>query len=345
MDQHRFAIATISLGWHESHSLPEKLNAAAQNGYQGIEMVYPNLEREAAAQNQTVEECAVDMRALCDKLNLKVVALGAFENYEGSLEPLSLRLGKATKWVNLARILQAEFIQIPASYEVTSLRLSEDEIVNELRLLADCGLPKEGSGGATITFAYENLSWSVRTSTWQELLYIKRRVARPNFKLCLDTYHILTKLWGDCTVPSGRLHNGDAALEADFRRMVHEIRPEEVGFVQLSDAEHMKPPIAPAELRKQGKHYAEYWSAVGRLFPLETEEGAYLPMVGLCHTWLAELGWTGWVSMETFYKTMADEERRPDHWAKRGVDSWAKLKKQMESYEIADVQVPEKGRI
>ncbi|KAF2717798.1 putative AP endonuclease, family 2 [Polychaeton citri CBS 116435] len=326
LESQRVAIASISLGWHESFSLEEKIHAASSSGYKGIEIVHSDLQKEATSRSETIEQCAEYISQLCRERNLGVVTLASFDNYEGSPLPLVERLEEALRWVNLARILQADSIQVPASYDHASLAVSEDAIVDELRLLADCGMPRSGRDEATITVAYEPMSWSVRTDTWEHAIYIKRRVARSNFKLCLDTYHILTKLWGDCTVASGRIPNGDLRLEESLHGFLRQVQPDDVAFVQLSDVERMDPPVSFNTLRKAGKHYAWYWCSWGRLFPLEAEEGAYLPMIGICRAWLVDLGWTGWVSMETFHRKMTDEKTRPDHWAERGMKSWNRLK-------------------
>lgn len=325
MDSHRLAIATVSLGWHKSHTLFDKASAAARHGFRGTELVFGDLEKAALDDKQLPREYAVKFKKHCEALGLQIISLAPFENFEGSPLPLAQRLRTALEWTEIARIVGADFIQIPASYDPASLKVSEDAIINELRLLADCGLPRPGSNERMIAFAYEPMSWSVRTDTWQHALYIKRRVGRDNFKLCLDTYHILTKLWADCTEPSGRIPGGDVALQSSLRETLRVLHPSDVGFVQLSDAERMDPPVRFSELRDAGQHYGWYWSSRGRIFPLEAQHGAYLPMIDIVRTWLVELGWAGWVSMEIFHRSMDEEARGPEYWAQRGMQSWKRL--------------------
>lgn len=325
MDSHRIAIATISMGWHESHDLFDKASAAAKSGYNGIELPHGDLEKAATSKNQSLKECAASFKKHCNNLNLEIISLAPFENFEGSPLSLAQRMRTVFEWVDLARIVDAEFIQVPASFDHASLQASEDVIINELRLLADCGLPRPGSSERLITFAYEPMSWSVRSNTWQHALYIKHRVGKANFKLCLDTYHILTKLWADCTEPDGRIPGGDVALQMSLRESLRILQPSDVGFVQLSDADFMNPPVTFAQLKDAGKHYGWYWSGCGRVFPLESEHGAYLPMRDIVRTWLVELGWKGWVSMEIFHESMNEEVRGPEYWARRGMESWKRL--------------------
>lgn len=325
MNQHRLAIATISMGWHESHDLFDKASAAAANGFKGVELVSSDLEKAAASRTQSLRECSASFKKHCESLHLEIISLAPFENFEGSPLPLAQRLRTATEWVEIARMVGAEFIQVPASFDHASLQASGDDTVTELRHLADCGLPRPGSSERTITFAYEPMSWSVRSDTWQHALYIKHRVGRENFKLCLDTYHILTKLWADCTEPDGRIPGGDAALRMSLRESLRVLQPSDVGFVQLSDAEFMDPPVTFSHLRDVGKHYAWHWSGCGRIFPFEAEHGAYLPMLDIVRIWLVELGWSGWVSMEIFHESMNEKARGPEYWAKRGMESWRRL--------------------
>lgn len=330
MDRHDLAIATASLGWHEKHTLPEKLRAAARHGFKGVEVVFGDLEKEAARLSLSLDECAFQVRKQLDYLRLKAVSIAPFENYEGSPLPLALRLRSALQFIQMARIIGAPILQIPASYYHASLAACDDTIIEELRNLADAALPKPGTNEATITVAYEPMSWSVRCSTWQQALEVKHRVARPNFKLCLDTYHILTKLWGDCTSPDGRIPGGDEALKASLYETLRLMHPDDVGFVQLSDAGEMKT-VSHEELRRRRKHQAEHWSGVGRIFPLDIELGAYLPMLEIVKTWLVDMGWRGWVSMEIFHRTMEDEARGPEYWASKGATSWRRLTEALES--------------
>lgn len=323
--RHKIAISTISMGWHDSHGLDDKLQAIATRGFEGLELFWTDLEKDANTRKLAVEENARRVRSKCDELRLEICSLSSFDDYEGNQGvALDVRLEKARRWVAIARILRSDIIQIPANDDISSLAASDDQCVEELRLLADTGVPTS-SNEKTITWAYEPMAWSARVFTWQAALHTIRRVARPNLKLCLDTYHILAKLWADCTVPSGILPVGQQALEASMHDLPRMIRPDEIGFVQLSDAEKMSPPITIKELNSVGKHYSHYWCMWGRLFPFEEEQGAYLPMKEACNALLRDVGWHGWVSQEIFHRTMREEEPKPDEWARRGMESWKKV--------------------
>lgn len=324
-ERHKIAISSISMGWHDTHTLDDKLQAIAKHGYNGTELFWKDLEKDATARKITVEENAQRVRSKCDQLGIGICSLSSFDNFEGSQTvPLATRLGKAHRWVRIARTLGSEIIQIPANDDLTSLAASADECIDQLLMLADIGA-STADNEKTITWAYEPMAWSARDFTWQAALHTVRRVARPNFKLCLDTYHILAKLWADCTAPDGRVPGGQQVLEASMHDLPRMIRPHEIGFVQLSDAERMTPPVTIKELNDAGKHYSHYWCMWGRLFPFEEEYGAYLPMKEACVAMLREVGWRGWVSMEIFHRTMKEERPTPEEWARRGMESWRKV--------------------
>merc|ERR1711939_234037 len=329
MEKHKLAISSVSLGWHDNHTLFDKANAAAENGFQGLELVMGDLEKAAIDAGQTLEDHAVRFKAHCDGMDLAIISVAALENWEGSQTSLSLRMRKAIEWIRIARIVGAPILQVPASFEDVSLLVSEDEIVHQLRLLADCGLPRFGSDESTVEIAYEPMAWSVRSDTWQHALHIKRRVGRPNFKLCLDTYHILAKLWGDCSSPDGKIPGGDAAVERSLFETLRLMKAEDVSFVQLSDAALAQPPVTLAQLREAGKQPSWYWCSKGRCFPYQKSLGAYLPMTDIIRTWLIELGWSGWVSMEIFHSSMVQQDRGPGFWAFHGRKSWDKIKVEM----------------
>jgi sugar phosphate isomerase/epimerase len=283
-------------------------------------MIWNELAKDAAARGISIEENARRLGAKCQELGLHVIALASFENFDGAPTPLGSRLALASRWVNVARLLGSDMIQIPASYDFASLALSDDQVIDELRLLADTGLSGEQSQ-ATITFAYEPMAWSVRDNIWQTGLRRVRRVARPNFKLCLDTYHILARVWGDCTTSDGKVPYADQALQTSLHELSRSLHAEELAFVQLSDGERMDPPLLKKDMQPK-QHYSQHWCMWGRLFPYERDLGAYFPMEAACRCLLRDIGWVGWVSMETFHREMSKEELRPEHWAQRGVKSW-----------------------
>jgi 4-hydroxyphenylpyruvate dioxygenase len=195
-------------------------------------------------------------------------------------------------------------------------------IVSELSHLADIGT----AASPPVRFAYEALGWGTHVADWEESLRIVELVGRHNFGLCLDTYHILARLWADPTSPdSGTRAGGRAALSASMKRLLS-IPNERIFYIQPSDAERCQPPLLPGHpafsLHKYPSHS---WYSWGRLFPGEVSEGAYLPMAEACHTMLLDSDWNGWVSLEIFHRRMKEETADPEHWAARVRASWDQL--------------------
>lgn len=73
------------------------------------------------------------------------------------------------------------------------------------------------------------------------------------------------------------------------------------------------------------------WSRNARLFPCEEEMGGYLPVLDMARVVFGEVGFRGWVSMESFSRTMGESgEDVPMTHAQRGMKSWKALVKQLE---------------
>ena len=95
MLSNHLAIASPSLGQHKSHTLPQKISAASQNGFAGIEITYWDLEAYASSQQSNMTDAAIKIRQLCKAQNLHILAFAAFENFEGNPSPLDTRLQTA----------------------------------------------------------------------------------------------------------------------------------------------------------------------------------------------------------------------------------------------------------
>lgn len=322
MDKHKLGISTISLGWHHSHSLEDKLAAATRHKFAGVEIFWTDLVAYAGERGCSPLEAAPRVKSICESGQLEVICLGSFENFEGSQAPLSDRLASAREWIDIAHALRTDMIQIPSNDD----RLcSGDEatIVSELRQLADVG----SAATPPIRFAYEALGWGTHVADWEESLRVVNLVERRNFGLCLDTYHILARLWADPSAENGRRPGGTAALNASVKKYLEECPVDRIFYIQLSDAEKCLPPLLPGHPAfSSSKDPPHAWNSWGRLFPGEKSEGAYLPINKLCRAMLISHSFRGWVSMEIFHRKMKDEAANPEHWARRGRASWDDLR-------------------
>ena len=318
---HQLAIATISLGWHECHTLESKLAAVKQAGIPGIELCDYDLNRYAESHNLNRIEAAEQIGHQCKDHGLIIIAYPSFEQFEGQPTPLDDRLRKAEEWCEISRRLGTDMIQVPSN---TNLNASGDEatIVAELQALADVGLRYN----PPILFAYEALGWGTNVADWEESLRMVQLVDMSNFGLCLDTYHVLARLWADPSVRSGRRAAGDSAVRDSLQRFATSCPIDKIFYVQLSDGELADPPILPGHVAySEDKHLLSSWCMHGRIFPLEAEYGAYLPMKDILLTWLLESGWKGWVSMEVFHYSMDEESQGPKVWTDRATESWSRV--------------------
>ncbi|KAJ5758540.1 hypothetical protein N7520_005696 [Penicillium odoratum] len=326
MLSNKLAIASLSLGQHTSHSLDHKIRAAAAAKYQGIEIVYYELEAFSKAQSIPIIQGAEQVRVLCQKVNLEIISLAPFENYEGDQSPLSDRLQKATHWIEVARILQAPYLQIPSNFKANAIG-DRDVVISELRQLADIGSAKH----PTVSIAYEYLSWGTHCSTWETALEYVNHVDRANFGLCLDTFHEATKLWGDNFARSGRFEGSGRVLRKSLDRFVANCPVEKIFFLQLSDGERFDPPFSkdhPWYIEGEAPQFT--WSKHARPFPFESHYGAYLPVTEITKAWIVDVGFKGWVSLEIFDRRMKDETSQIEKAASRGIDSWRTLQRELE---------------
>lgn len=325
MLENKLAIASVSLGGHASHTLPEKITAAAQNGFAGIEITYPDLQGYAASLDLSMLTTAQKVKALCREAKIHILALASFQNFEGSLLSLAVRLEKAEKWLEIARMLGAEHLQVPSNYERV-INVDHQLIVSELRQLADLASAKE----PIIKVAYENLAWSSHCTLWQQALSIVQEVDRENFGLCLDSFHLSTFLWADPYSVDGRQSEGTGRLEESLRELARDCPVERLFYLQLSDGERMDPPYSESHpWYDPSLEVGHVWSNEARPFPLEIQYGAYMPAQEIARAFLIELGFRGWVSLETFDRRMRKKENTPNHNAKRGAVAWQTLRQKL----------------
>ncbi|KAF2495523.1 xylose isomerase-like protein [Lophium mytilinum] len=298
----KLAISTSSLGLHPSHSLDHKIHAAASHSFEGIEIVHADLKNYTTSRKVDIE-------------------IGADLNFEGHTSPLEERLSVAAEWIKIARILGATYMQVPAQFGKDAI---EDEalIVSELQQLADLASAAE----LVISIAYEPMSWSVCYRTWQDSLRLANLVDRSNFGICLDTFHIASKIWGNPYDPSGKYPSGDKNLANSLRDFVQDFPLEKLFYIQLADGERFDPPFSDKHPWYVEGEAAEFtWSKHARPFPLESGLGGYMPVKEMVQAWVLEKGFKGWISLESFDRRMRDKSIEPGHCAARAENSMHRL--------------------
>ena len=325
----------MSLGRAWVHQLPGKLDEAAKQKFNGIEIFYEDLEYESkrlfgetdGLKDGNILKTAENVRELCKERNLVIIGLQPFLHYEGLVdrEEHRQRIEKLKLWFRIAKALNTDIIQIPTNFLTSGITGDFDTIVSDMLEVAELGLQQQ----PVIRFAYENLCWGTHIDTWKGAWDVVAAVDRPNFGMCLDTFNITGREWADPSSINGKLVDEDAdeRLKRCVAEMKRTIDVKRVFYVQVVDAEKMRNPLVPGHaFHVDGQPSRMSWSRNARLFPFE--EGGYLPILDVLHaiTDPDGLDYHGWISMELFSRTMTEPQPSvPADHAQRAMASWKKL--------------------
>jgi 4-hydroxyphenylpyruvate dioxygenase len=332
------AILSASLGRAWLHNLYYKIEQAARAGFKGVEIFYEDLEyaaREISGNDTPSTEhilsAADRVHEACQAQGLEVISLQPFLFYEGlkDRDQQARLIEKMKLWLHIAKRLGTTTIQIPANFlPAEQLTDDLDAIASDLRQIADMGAAEN----PVVRFAYENLCWSTYIDTWEKLWEVVKRVDRPNFGMCLDTFNIAGRVWADPADPTGKTPNADADLKKSLERMMAEIDVAKVFYLQVVDAERMEAPLVPGHpFHVDGQPARMSWSRNARTFMYEKDRGAHLPVDDIARTIIHGLGYKGYVSMELFSRTMAEPgECVPEEHAARGIAAWKALQQELQ---------------
>ncbi|WP_174279217.1 bifunctional sugar phosphate isomerase/epimerase/4-hydroxyphenylpyruvate dioxygenase family protein [Sphingomonas bacterium] len=192
------AIATVSL----SGTLGDKLRAAAEAGYGGVEI----FDTDFLASAMTPHE----VRALLDELGLQCLLYQPFRDLEGMPEPWRSRaFARIEQKFAVMRELGCSRILLCSNCSPLASP-DRDRIVVDLRDLGEL------AARYGITVGYEALAWGVHVNDHRVAWEIVRAVDHPNIGIILDSFHSLAR-----GVPS---------------TSIREIDPARIVFVQLADA-------------------------------------------------------------------------------------------------------------
>jgi 4-hydroxyphenylpyruvate dioxygenase len=339
VDKLPIAVASMCLGRSTAfHELESKVKACAEAGFKGIELFYECIKlparRAAEAGNGTFEEnlfkYCQQFRDLCDQYGLQVIAMQPFKNYEGLLSQAhhEKKIEKAKRYINFCKILGCDIILIPSmSHDDPNKTTGGEKVIDDFRELSELGAKEN----PPIRFAYEYMAWGAYVDSWQKAWEVVKRVDRPNFGMCLDTYHTLARVYGDPISPSGLQPNALEALKADLASLVKTVKVEKIWYVQLSGAIRLDPPLSKTHpWYKPEQKWWMQWSRNGRVFAFEEEYGGYMPVHEMLRSFLFDWGYRGWVSMEMFHASMADPSPdTPQRQANRAIRSWKKVVKEL----------------
>ncbi|OQO10852.1 hypothetical protein B0A48_04153 [Cryoendolithus antarcticus] len=327
----RPAICSHSLGRAWVHNLPEKLDAASKYGFD-IELFYEDLlyiakSLPGGATSANHLAAAHIVRSLCDERAIAIINIQPFMHYEGLRDRQRhvKRIQELKLWMQMAHILGTDTIAIPSSFLGTDEASGDlDLIVSDMQEVADLGAA-EG-----IHFGYESLAWGTYSDTWERSWEIVRRVDRPNFKLCLDTFNMAARVYANPAAPTRKNPNAEADLAASLQRLVKTVDVRKIAFVQVVDAEYLEEPLVEGHAYYDAAQPARMsWSRNCRLFYGESDRGAYLPVKQILKAILVDLGYRGRISAELFNRSLTESDSSvPEEHARRAGESWKKIERE-----------------
>lgn len=116
--------ASCSIGWSQADTLPGKLEAISNAGFQGIELAFPDiidfasrsLGHSVAPENYAeLVHAAPEIRKLCETNKLKIMMLQPFANFEGwpkgSIEREDA-FARANGWIEIMHVVGTDMLQV-----------------------------------------------------------------------------------------------------------------------------------------------------------------------------------------------------------------------------------------
>lgn len=206
------SIATVSL----SGTLPEKLEAIAAAGFDGVEIFENDL--------LYYDGSPGEIRKRCADLGLAITLFQPFRDFEGCRrDRLARNLDRAERKFDLMQELGTDLVLVCSNVAADSLG-DEDILVDDLHLLA------ERAGARGLRIGYEALAWGRHVNTWQQVWKLVRQADHPALGVILDSFHTLSL-------------KGDPAAIA-------EIPGDKIFFVQMADA-----PILAMDVLEWSRHF------------------------------------------------------------------------------------------
>lgn len=206
------SIATVSL----SGTLPEKLEAIAAAGFDGVEIFENDL--------LCYQGSPQDVRQRCDDLGIAITLYQPFRDFEGCPRgQLRKNLDRAERKFDLMQALGVDLMLMCSSTQTEALG-EQRILIEDLRLLA------ERAGARGLRVGYEGLAWGRHVNTWQQVWNLVREADHPALGVVLDSFHTL-------------------ALKGD-PGAIREIPGERIFFVQMADA-----PLLNMEVAQWSRHF------------------------------------------------------------------------------------------
>ncbi|KAK6068628.1 3-dehydroshikimate dehydratase [Seiridium cupressi] len=322
--------ATCSIGYKESHTLPLKLKAIADAGFDAIELSMPDIQAYGKLLNgkepdekdyDTLVAVGSQIKTQVAEHGLKILMLQPFANFEGWPKGSKERqdaFDRAKGWVRIMEAVGTDMLQVGSS-DAPGISSSFEELASDLAELADILAPKG------FRIAYENWCWATHAPTWKDVWEIVKKADKPNLGLCLDTFQSAGGEWGDPTTKSGHIDAfGRSHLEQKWGESLADLSvtvpADKIYLLQISDACKVDPPIE-AKTNEDGLRPRGQWSHDYRPLPYD---GGYLPIVEFLNAVLGT-GFTGWLSVEVFDEKGQQKYADMGAYAHKAMDSLQKM--------------------
>lgn len=118
------SFASVSIGCKDDHTLPRKIEALAEAGFQGLELGMPDLVSFASTQAgkdvgpydfEDLCAAAKEVRSLCNTKRIQIMLLQPFANYEGWPEGSEGRQearARAEGWIRVMEASGCDTLQV-----------------------------------------------------------------------------------------------------------------------------------------------------------------------------------------------------------------------------------------
>ncbi|MBC3411831.1 bifunctional sugar phosphate isomerase/epimerase/4-hydroxyphenylpyruvate dioxygenase family protein [Pseudomonas sp. SWRI51] len=206
------SIATVSL----SGTLPEKLEAIAAAGFDGVEIFENDLLYYAGSPRE--------IRQMCADLGIAITLFQPFRDFEGCRRDRQQKnLDRAERKFDLMQELGTDLVLVCSNVQPDALG-DEQLLVDDLRLLG------EHAGKRGLRIGYEALAWGRHVNTYQQVWNLVRQADHPALGVILDSFHTLSL-------------KGDPAA-------IRDIPGDKIFFVQMADA-----PILAMDVLEWSRHF------------------------------------------------------------------------------------------
>ena len=184
------AIATVTL----SGTLPDKLEAAARAGFDGVEIFDADL--------LTFDGTPADVRRIAADLGLAIVLWQPFRDFEAvPPDRLARNLDRAERKFDVMAALGAQLMLVCSSTDPASL-------ADDARATADLAALAARAAARGLAVGFEALAWGRHVNRWRHAWKIVEAAAHPALGLILDSFHTLAvgdDLDGIEAVPAAKL--------------------------------------------------------------------------------------------------------------------------------------------